>query len=151
MSCTKHHLRQVHFNFLCKGAMDEKLHCLVSNRTLGRVFPGKARAEQSTLPGLLLQLDTPGMWSCEAGSPHNTSPWKEELLLVSPGCICPAEHGRTHSCSPQVPLPTHPCREGVAVPLGGSSRAAQVGCNCTMFGLPILYPMPMLTFLNKAF
>jgi len=45
------------------------------------------------MPGLLPQLGMLAMQSCEAGSPCRAAPWKEELLMVSPGRIYPAEHG----------------------------------------------------------
>lgn len=111
-------------------------------------YPWESSCWQSTLPGLLLQFAALGPWSCGAGSSPLHCSMEERALLVSPGCTCPAERGRAHVCSPQVPLPTHPCREGVAVALSGSSRMA-MSTECLVFSSFIL--CPCLHFWIKQF
>lgn len=44
-----------------------------------------------------------------------TAPWREELLVASPGCIYPAEYRRTQSCAPWVALPLSLGMEGVVL------------------------------------
>lgn len=111
-------------------------------------IPGKALADRAPCPGCSSSLLHLAHGAVGLDPPHYTAPWKKELLLVSPGCTCPAERGRAHVCSPQVPLPTHPCREGVAVALSGSSRMA-MSTECLVFSSFIL--CPCLHFWIKQF
>lgn len=97
-------------------------------------------------PGLLPQLGTLAMWSCEAAYPCYTVPWREELFMVSQSRIYPAEQRRTQTRAPQIPLPTRLSTEGAIVEQAG---AGQVGYGCSIFVLSFLFPLLILTFLGQ--
>lgn len=107
-------------------------------------------------PGKLVQMEhvawaAPPAWhihhvECEAASPCYTVPWREELFVVFPGHIYPAEQRRTQPRAPQVPLSTYPSTEGAVVQQAG---AGQVGYGCRVFVLPFLFLLPILNFLGQ--